>query len=132
MPDEPARRRLADEWFLHGEHDLQSSRILLAQGGHSDTIAVLLQQAAENYLKGYLLTRGWRLRKTHDLELLVSEAAAFDDSFQQFLDFARLLSALYLEERYPPGPPREYSRDEMARLLAQTETLASKGKQAPG
>jgi len=67
MPDKPNHKSISEEWFLCGEHDLQSAELLLQQGGPTDTIAILAQQAAENCLKGYLLTQGWRLQKTHDL-----------------------------------------------------------------
>src|SRR3990170_6132838 len=98
MADKPSGKRIGAEWFLRGEHDLQSAKLLLRQGGPTDTIAILAHQAAEKYLKGYLLTRGWKLQKTHDLEVLVSEATAHDIAFEQFLDFARVVSAFYLED----------------------------------
>jgi HEPN domain-containing protein len=74
MPDESPQKALTQEWFLRGEHDLQSADILLKQNGHADTVAILIQQAVEKYVKGFLLGKGWRLRKIHDLELLVEEA----------------------------------------------------------
>jgi len=36
-----------------------------------------LQQAIEKYLKAYLLSKGWALRKIHDLQVLVNEATAY-------------------------------------------------------
>jgi len=94
MLDKPSQKSISDEWFLRGEHDLQSAKLLLQQGGHTDTIAILAQQAAEKYLKGYLLTQGWKLQKTHDLEVLVSKAITHDKAFEQFLDFARIREVL--------------------------------------
>lgn len=123
MPDKPSQIRISEEWFKRGEHDLQSVKLLFQQGGPTDTIAVLLQQAAEKYLKGYLLTQGWKLQKTHDLEVLVSEAISYDKAFEQFLDLARVLSAYYLEDRYPPGPPADYPGEEIANTIKQTERL---------
>ena len=91
-----------------------------------------MQQAAEKYLKGYLITRGWKLQKTHDLEVLVSEAITHDKYFEQFLDFARMVSAYYLEDRYPPGPPVGYPREEVADMMEQTEKLIAKIVEAIG
>ncbi|MBI4330008.1 MAG: HEPN domain-containing protein [Chloroflexi bacterium] len=93
---------------------MQSARLLLAQGGYLDTIAVLLQQAAEKYLKGYLLAQGWKLRRIHDLEALVNDAIDYDKEFERFLDLARVLSGFYLKDRYPPAPSSMYNRDEIA------------------
>ncbi len=122
MPDKQGQR-IEKDWFLHAEHDLETARLIFRQGGYTDTIAVILQQAAEKYLKGYLLSKGWKLKKTHDLEVLVAEAITHTKEFEQFLDFARTVSAFYLEDRYPPGPPVDYPRNEIAALLEQTEKL---------
>lgn len=91
---------------------------------------MLAQQAAEKYLKGYLLSRGWKLQKTHDLELLVSEAITHNKAFEQFLDFARKATAYYFEHRYPPGPPADYPKEEIADMLDQAEKLVAIIRQA--
>jgi HEPN domain-containing protein len=126
MPDESGQKAIRQEWFLRGEHDFQSAYILLKQNGYPDTIAVLIQQAVEKYTKGFLLGRGWKLRKIHDLELLVEEATKYDKSFIPFLDLARRLSAFYIEDRYPPGPARGYSQEEIATIYAQASDLITK------
>jgi HEPN domain-containing protein len=115
----------AEAWFLHGERDLHSARLLLKNDGPSDTIAFLLQQTTEKYIKGYLITRGWKLRKIHDLEALLRDAIEFDIAFEEFLDFGRLLSAAYIESRYPVGPPEEYSQKQISDWLSDTEKLIS-------
>lgn len=69
-----------------------------------------LQQAAEKYLKGYLLGKGWALKQTHDLEVLLNEAIVHDDGFEQYLDHCLMIREFYVQERYPfigsPPPPR--------------------------
>jgi HEPN domain-containing protein len=39
-----------------------------------------LQQAVEKYLKAFLLSRGWRRRRIHDLEVLLNEALTYNSS----------------------------------------------------
>ncbi len=129
MPDKDGLKGTLMEWFSYGERDLQSVKILLKEGGHTGPIAMLLQQAAEKYLKGYLLGKGWKLRKTHDLEFLMAEAAVYDKTFEWFLDLARALSAFYLADRYPPGLPRDFPRTEIDEMLAQTEKLVARIKE---
>jgi len=79
MPD---RGRIAKEWFDRAEHDIDGAEILFESEHYTDTIAVLIHQAAEKYLKGFLLFNGWRLKKTHDLEELIIEAMAFFPDFE--------------------------------------------------
>lgn len=127
MPD---RAKLAEEWFMRGDHDLESAKLLLNQKGHTDTIGFLIQQAAEKYLKGYLIYHGWKLRKTHDLRGLIAEAVEYDPGFADYQDFARKATAHYLENRYPTASPVAYAREEMAAMLEQAEKLITRIKEA--
>lgn len=129
MPD---RAKLAKEWFARGSDDMQTARLAFGAGAPTATIAILLQQAAEKYLKGYLIYHGWELRKTHDIRRLMAEAINYDSSFIDFRDFARAVTAYYLEDRYPPGPPADYPREEIAGVMEQAEKLIVKIKEAVG
>ena len=60
-----------------------------------------LQQALEKYLKAYLLSKGWELKRVHDLEILVNEAAQLDKRFAGFQEVCGKISGYYLAERYP-------------------------------
>jgi HEPN domain-containing protein len=111
------------DWFRRAEHDLQDAKLLFQNMGHNDTIAVLIQQAIEKYLKGYLIGKGWKLKKTHDVELLLAEAAHYNQGLNKFLDFTRTITDFYIEERYPAGPPSEPPRQEIASYLQQAEEL---------
>jgi HEPN domain-containing protein len=123
MPDNYISKHIEIDWYQHGDHDFQSAKVLFREDGYTDTIAVPIQQPEEKYLKGYLLSKGWKLKKTNDLELLIASAADYNSSFNQFLDFARIASAFYIKERYPPSTPIEYPREEIAAYLNQAEQL---------
>lgn len=45
--------------------------------GDADGAGFFLQQALEKYLKAFLLSQGWKLKKVHTLQSLLDEAAAF-------------------------------------------------------
>ena len=117
------RLALAKEWLIRGEHDFQTAQLGWKAKAPGDTIAVLLQQACEKYLKGYLISTGWHLHKTHDVVELVDEAISHDNSFEPFGEMARRLTAYYLVDRYPPGPPSIPSSEEIEQLLGSTKTL---------
>jgi HEPN domain-containing protein len=123
MENNSKRKKTIDEWFTRGEHDFRSARIVFDMNGPLATIAILVQQAVEKYLKGFLLINGWKLLKTHDLELLTTEAKDYDIRFDRFLHFARIVSGYYFEDRYPPGPPGDYTRDEIGEILDEAKDL---------
>ena len=113
------------EWFKRAEEDMLVTRHLLIEGMGHLTAAALLQQAVERYLKGYLLSKGWRLKKTHDLEYLITEAIARDNAFDPYLDIRRRLTEYYLETRYPPIVMSDLTLDEVKSSLKEAEQLVS-------
>lgn len=117
----PAESREPSDWFLKGQHDLQRVPRRLQERDFEDA-AFHLQQALEKCLKGFLIARGWRLQRTHNLSLLLDEAVAFVPSLERFRSLCQEVSAFYVEERYPLSmqPP---SREELEQLLQQAQQL---------
>jgi len=117
------------EWFAKGDHDIESAQYLFDHKGHTDTVAVLIQQCIEKYLKGYLIHHGWKLKKTHDLQELVIEASKIDKTFEIFEDSCINISRYYMDTRYP-GFPTDYSRDEIKESLDVAKNIMKKIKEA--
>ena len=114
------------EWIERGERDLAAAELLFDRSEYFDVVLFHLHQAVEKFLKGFLIHSGWRLKKIHDLETLITEAIDFDGAFEKYLDLARKLTAFYYQERYPPGPVSLYSKEETAQILEETKELISK------
>jgi HEPN domain-containing protein len=129
MPD---RARAAKEWFEFGRQDLEAARTLIGAGGPLGPAGMLLQQAAEKYLKGYLVYHGWKLKKTHDLVVLLADLADYDRTFELQLDSLQRISEYYLEERYPPVLSESPSAEEMEASLQVVEQLVQHVEQAVG
>ena len=81
-----------------------------------------LQEAAERYLKGYLVARGWSLVRTHDLTRLVKEAAHFDKAFDGFKGLAEELTEDFFAQHYP-GSDLEKVGENYEELRRQTGKL---------
>lgn len=123
------KEQIVKEWIERGKHDLEVAKILLAEEEYSDVVLFHIHQAVEKYLKGFLIYKGWGLKKIHDIELLITEAMSFDDKFQKYLDLGRELTAFYYEERYPPGPITSYSKEEIEETLGVAEEIINKLKE---
>ncbi len=106
-------KQQAEEWFVRGDHDIETADLLFNERGHMDSIAYHIQQAIEKYLKGYLVLHGKRPPRIHELDTILNHIIAFDDSLADFLDICEKVSLYYIEARYPPGPPAEYDREEI-------------------
>ena len=118
-----ANLHLAQEWFRRAETDLSDAQFLFDAGRDLENVALLIQQAVEKYLKGFLLYHERDLEKIHDLYKLLQDAIAIDDAFELYADFARNVSEFYFESRYPLDYEVEYTREEIKDALRQAHAL---------
>jgi HEPN domain-containing protein len=104
------------EWFVKGDHDIDSAQYLFDHKKHTDIIAILIHH-------------GWKLKKTHDLQELVIEVSKIDKTFEIFEDPCINISKYYLDARYP-GFPGDYSREEIKKSLEVAKKIIKKIKEA--
>ena len=88
-------------WFAFAAERLLAADILAGHDGTQASSVEVLQEATERYLKGFLIAHGWALKRTHDLKVLVRDAAGFAPEFSRFLDVADRLTAEFFEQHYP-------------------------------
>ncbi|MDP2935454.1 MAG: HEPN domain-containing protein [Dehalococcoidia bacterium] len=88
------------DWFTQGARDFERVKKRLAEQDWGDA-AFHLQQALEKYLKGYLLSKGWQLRRTHNLQTLLDEATIHDATLERFRFACQEITAYYFLDRYP-------------------------------
>lgn len=91
------------DWFAFAAERLLAADVLSRHDGTSASSVEALQEAAERYLKGFLIAKGWALKRTHDLKVLVKDAAVFVPEFINSLDLAERLTAEFFEQHYPGG-----------------------------
>lgn len=99
MPEKESS--LPEDWFKKGSDDKQAVEILLKHGGSISVASYLIQQMLEKYLKGFLLSKNWKLKRTHDLEELLDNMVEYDSSFEDFRELSQETTAFYFFERYP-------------------------------
>ena len=91
------------DWFLLAGERLSAADVLFAQSGSTYSGIEILHEAIERYLKGFLIAKGWRLRKVHDLTLLNDEAQKFEPRFSTFDDLCESLTEQFWAQHYPGG-----------------------------
>jgi HEPN domain-containing protein len=110
------------DWFRVAERDLERVEKLLGQ--QDATLAgFCLQQAVEKYLKAFLLSKGWQLRRIHSLDALLDDAVVYDKSLETFRAVCQKISAFYSLERYPLLPETEVSVEDVRSCLVETKEL---------
>ena len=114
----------AESWRRIARQDWQRLHLLL-NAGDGPGAGLFLQQTLEKFLKGYLIGRGWQLRKIHELDRLLDAAGTYDPALLAFRPLCARVSTYYLVERYPTaaaggGPSEAQIRldlDEARRLV---------------
>jgi len=100
-----------EDWLRSARVRLGSADDLYPLEGASESVVELLQEATERFWKAYLISKGWRLRRIHDLGALMAEAIAFDARFEEFSDFADELTDHFWAMHYPGGETDEVGPD---------------------
>ncbi len=118
-----AKRKLVQEWMDRGKKDLEDAEFLLTNDRALENVAFHIQQALEKYLKGFLINKGWKLEKIHDLRKLLAKAILIDKRFEEFIDSVNKITEYYVDSRYPVGYQLEYSRNEITDSLHQAKSL---------
>lgn len=117
------------DWLRIAERDLRRVGQLLNE--HDAELAgFCLQQAVEKFLKAFLLSRGWQLRRIHNMEALLDDAITYDVSLEEFRSACQKITAFYFIERYPfvieTGITEEDVRNSLEQVKRFIEKLRAK------
>lgn len=91
-----------EKWFKKAEEDIYTAKLLLKE---TDSPVCIIcfhsQQAAEKYLKAYLVVRNIDFPKTHDLKILINICLTFNQKFSEIEKISSRLSEFGTYPRYP-------------------------------
>jgi HEPN domain-containing protein len=114
---------VVQEWFIKADLDLDQAEFFLENDRPLEYVGYFIQQAAEKYLKGFLISHGWELEKIHNLDKLLKECSKFDKAFLEFIPSFRKISRFYFEGRYPISYEVEYTSKEIKQALVDVKNL---------
>ena len=100
---EERKKKVVLRWLQKAESDIKVAKhILEMKEPPTDAICFHCQQAIEKYLKGFLTYHNVRVKKTHDLEMLLEMCLEIDKEFES-MDKEKIasLTPFVVEIRYP-------------------------------
>ena len=114
------------EWLQKADEDFEFARVNLQERKpfHAQ-ICFHFHQAAEKYLKAYIIAHELEFLKIHDLSMLLKICLSQDLSFEQLWDGCEYLNAFYIEARYPVHWPTNFSYEEAKKSLQYAERIRS-------
>lgn len=115
------------EWLNKAEEDLRFAEANLLEGNvFFAQICFHFQQAAEKYLKAYIIGKGLDFGRVHDLVHLLRTCAAHDPTFDELKEDCILLNTAYIETRYPVHWPTNYTKETAEQAHAAAVGIAGK------
>ena len=118
----------ASEWIEQASSDWEDAEVLFA-ANRAEGAGYFLQQSLEKFLKAYLISKGWRLERTHKLVELLAEAEAHDETLREYRKACADIATYYWWDRYPqqePPPPEVAGRAGIRESFAQAEALVAR------
>lgn len=114
------------EWLAKADEDFEFARINLEEGkSFFAQICFHFQQAAEKYLKSYVIAHELEFLKIHDLPLLLKICLSKDPSFGQIREDCEYLTTFYVDTRYPVHWPTRFSRQETEKAFLSVKRIQS-------
>ena len=121
-----ADRKIVEEWVSKAEEDFGFARVNLEEKKpFFAQICFHFHQAAEKYLKAYIVAHELEFRKIHELPLLLKICSEKDPSFEQVRDECEFLNAHYIDTRYPVHWPTNFSADETQKAFEASSRIRS-------
>lgn len=119
-------QQVTEEWLTKADEDFEYAKVSLEEGlAFYAQICFHLHQAAEKYLKSYIVAKELSFRKTHSLITLLQICEESDSEFAKLSDFAAELNPFYIETRYPGLIGEPIRKDQAEESLQMVEKIAS-------
>ena len=105
-PPEVVKAEFTREWVMKAEGDHKTAHHLFNSGADLEEGAAFhSQQAAEKYLKAFLVWHQVEFPKTHDIQVLLRLAGNVDEKIPEILEETVVLTPYGVDYRYPGDYP---------------------------
>jgi HEPN domain-containing protein len=105
-------RKLIEEWIAKADEDFDFASSVITDSAFYGQICFHYQQAAEKYLKTFIVANELPFEKVHDLLALLKTCCRKEPSLSELKDDCTLLSGFYINTRYPVHWPTSYTRSD--------------------
>lgn len=105
------------DWIILADEDLgfASTNLEDEETNYFSQICFHFQQAAEKYLKAYIVANNLEFRKIHELPTLLAICQKHNQGFENLKEDCDFLTEFYFETRYPAYVPVSRITREMAK-----------------
>ena len=100
------------EWLKKADEDFDFAVSILDDSTFYAQICFHFHQAAEKYLKAFVIAANLEFKKIHDLPVLLTACTNKVSNLNSIVDECKFLNRFYIDTRYPVHWPTEYTKQE--------------------
>ncbi len=117
---------IIEGWLQKADEDFQYAKASLDNNlPFYSSICFHLNQAAEKYLKAYIVAKELEFQKIHDLTKLLQICIANDLEFKKLTAFINEINPFYIETRYPGFTTDFITKSETEGALKMVDEICS-------
>jgi HEPN domain-containing protein len=121
-----ADSELVQEWLNKADEDFGFSASVMKESSYYAQICFHFHQAAEKYLKAYIVAYDLDFEKIHDLPILLKICMQQDPDLCEIFEECKFLNRYYIEARYPVHWPTSYEKEEAQKAKLAAERIREK------
>jgi len=121
------KKKIFCEWIEKADEDFNFASLNLSDPSNPfyAQICYHLQQAAEKYLKAYIVAYKLKFKKIHDLLELLRICMEREPSFSSLSQECEFLTDYYIDTRYPVHWPTNVNRKEAKEAKSSAEKIGT-------
>ena len=114
---------ITKEWIQKADEDYGFASSSLECTEYFGQICFHFQQAAEKYLKAFIVSNKLNFRPVHNLLELLATCSQTDPDIKQLENACRFLNPFYIDTRYPVHWPVAYDKNTALNAKKMTEEI---------
>src|SRR3989344_7884064 len=96
--------KVVKQWLAKADKDLSIAQDDIQNPNRAEYVVFNCQQAAEKYLKAYIIANNLEFKYIHDLVEILRICQGKDKDFAKLRRYVEELTPFYIESRYPEFP----------------------------
>lgn len=115
--------RVISEWLQKADEDFEFAASVIEESIFYAQICFHFHQAAEKYLKSFIVAWDLEFKKIHDLPVLLKSCLTVEPTLETLMENCKLLNRFYIDTRYPVPWPTQYSKEEALKARNATQQI---------
>ncbi len=125
-----ADSQIITEWLKKADEDYEFAVSVVDDSTFYAQICFHFHQAAEKYLKSFIIAKELEFKKIHDLLVLLKMCSGKDPALEKLNEDCKRLNRFYIDTRYPVHWPTRYTKEEALKAQNATQHIRNAIKES--